>query len=81
MRRDESQDGPRRENWVGVAFTAFFAVLVFLFLPVMISALEYFVFGTNHFEALLRKLGLRRPLIRFYRWVLEYVAWFLDLFA
>jgi hypothetical protein len=73
MQDEELQERPARENRAGILVMTLFAGLVFLILPVTLSALEHYVFGTNRFEHLLRKLGL----IRFYQWTLDLLSWVL----
>jgi hypothetical protein len=67
-----------RESWAGTVGAALVAGVILLFLPLAISVFEFFVFGTDHWEDLLRKLGVHsalgeayKPFVAALRWVVR----------
>jgi hypothetical protein len=77
--RERAEADPRAGNhWAGTVGAVLVAGVVLLFLPLAIAAFEYFVFGSDHFEDGLRKLGVHdalsavyKPCVKAIRWVIR----------
>ncbi|MEW4490184.1 hypothetical protein AB1L42_19020 [Thalassoglobus sp. JC818] len=68
---DNSSLSPVRRG--GAVFAAIFFVLFALFLPLIISGIEHFCFGSGYFEQLLKRIGIHDELGMLYRPVLQWV--------
>jgi len=71
----EAPERAERESWAGTLGAVLVAGVILLFLPLAISAFEYFVFGTDHWEDLLRKVGVHGALGEVYKPVVAVLRW------
>lgn len=75
MRDERIHEGAGREGWVSTVAAFLGIVVVVVFLPLGIAAVEYFGFGTSYFEDWLRKLGVHDALSIIYRPIGDFIRW------